>query len=53
MGTFRIYCNDPKITLFYDAELTEKPYIKIALASADSNHQNITYTFESVTIFPT
>jgi len=52
MGTFRIYCNDPKITLFYDAELTEKPYIKIALASADSNHQNITYTFESVTIFP-
>ena len=52
LGTFRIYCNDPKITLFYDAELTEKPYIKIALASADSNHQNITYTFESVTIFP-
>ena len=52
MGTFRIYCNDPKISLFYDAELTKKPYIKIGLPAADSNHQDITYTFESVTIFP-
>jgi hypothetical protein len=52
MGTFRIYCNDPGITLFYDAELTKKPYVKIGLAAADSNHQDITYRFESVTIFP-
>ena len=52
MGTFRLFCNNPGVTLFYDAKLTDKPFIKIALTAADSNHPNITYTFESVAIFP-
>lgn len=52
MGTFQVFCNDPGVTLFYDAELTEKPYIRIALPAAGSSHQAITYTFQSVAIFP-
>lgn len=52
MGTFQVFCNDPGVTLFYDADLTENPYIKIALPAADSIHQDITYTFKSVALFP-
>jgi len=52
MGTFQVFCSDPGVTLFYDAELTANPYIKIALPAASYNHQDITYTFKSVAIFP-
>lgn len=52
MGSFRLYCSDPGVTLFYDAKLTEAPYIKIALSAASAAHADITYTFESVAIFP-
>ncbi len=52
MGTFRVYCSDAETTLFYDAELTAQPYIRIALPAADSNHPDITYRFESAAIFP-
>lgn len=52
MGTFRLYCSIPGTTLYYDAKLTDKPYVKIALPSADLNHRDITYKFESVAIFP-
>lgn len=52
LGTFRIHCSDPHITLFYDSELTSDPYIKVALPGADPEHKEITYTFESVAIYP-
>lgn len=52
MGTFRIYCSDPEVSLFYDAELTADPYIKIALPGAGPAHQDIKYIFESVSIYP-
>lgn len=52
MGTFRIHCSDPSISLYYDAELTKESYIKIALPAADRAHADITYTFESVIIYP-
>lgn len=47
-----VYCSNPNVTLYYDAELTDKPYIKIGLPAADTKYRDITYTFESVTIFP-
>ena len=52
MGTFHVYCDDPDITFFYDAELTNDPYIKIALSGANASHRDITYRFESVVIAP-
>lgn len=65
MGTFRVYCSDPAITMFYDACRTlehsisldakgeyEEQYVKIALPAADAKHPDITYRFESTTIFP-
>lgn len=65
MGTFRVYCSDPAITMFYDAcrnlDQTispdakgeyEQQYVKIALPAADSSHPDITYRFESTVIFP-
>lgn len=65
MGTFRVYCSDPAVTMFYDAcrnlehsislDATgeyEQQYVKIGLSGADAKHPDITYTFESVTIFP-
>ena len=65
MGTFRAYCNDPTVTMFYDAcrnlkdSISPDPkgeyegqYVKIALPAADARHPDITYTFESVAIFP-
>jgi hypothetical protein len=65
MGTFRVYCSDPDITMFYDAcrnlDQTispdgkgkyEQQYVEIALPAADAKHPDITYTFESTVIFP-
>ncbi|MEO6705547.1 MAG: hypothetical protein ABIN04_06830 [Ginsengibacter sp.] len=53
MGTFRIYCNDPAVTLFYDADRYVKdPFVKIVLQPADVNHSDITYKFVSVAIYP-
>ncbi len=52
MGTFRLYCSDPQVALFYDALLTAQPFVKIALPAADSRHPDITYRFESVAIYP-
>lgn len=52
MGTFRITCSNPSLSLYYDAELTGEPYVKIALPGADREYPGVTYTFESVTIYP-
>lgn len=52
MGSFRLYCDDPTISLYYAAELTDKPYIKISFPAADKEHQDITYKLESVAIYP-
>jgi hypothetical protein len=53
MGSFRVYCSDPAVTLFYDADrLVKKPFIKLAFPAADEHHKDITYSFESVAIYP-
>jgi hypothetical protein len=65
MGSFRVYCSDPAVTMFYDAcrnlknSISPDPkgeyegkYVKIALPAADARHPDITYTFESVAIYP-
>lgn len=52
MGTFQLYCSVKDVTLFYDADLTTEPYIKIAFPGAEEQHKNITFTFQSVAIFP-
>ncbi|MHB8581614.1 MAG: hypothetical protein ACYDA4_17360, partial [Ignavibacteriaceae bacterium] len=53
MGTFRIYCSDSDVTLFYDADRdVGNPFVKIALSAADAQHPDITYRFESVAIYP-
>lgn len=52
MGTFQVDCSDSAASLFYDAELTDDPYIKISLPAAGSDHPEIEYTFESVAIYP-
>lgn len=58
MGTFRIHCNQPDITLNYDAyrfhgpDQKGEPYVKLTLTGASANHPRIDYRFESVTIFP-
>ncbi len=65
MGTFRVYCSNPSITMFYDACRNlensispdakgeyEQQYVKIALPAADAQHPDISYTFESVAICP-
>lgn len=53
MGTFRVYCSDPTITLFYDADrIATDPFVKIALPAANDAHKDITYRFESVAIYP-
>ena len=53
MGTFRVYCNDPRITLFYDADRDVKdPFVKIALQAASASFPEITYRFEPVAIYP-
>lgn len=53
MGSFRIYSSDPSITLFYDADRNvEDPFVKISFPSADAQHPDVTYRFESVAIYP-
>ncbi len=58
MGSFRIHCNQPGVTLQYDAYRfhgpNEKgePYVRLSLAGASANHPRITYRFESIAIFP-
>lgn len=58
MGTFRIYCSDPAVTLWYDADrfdndqAKKEPFVKLELRGADQQHPAITYTLESVAIFP-
>lgn len=58
MGTFRIHCNRPDITLSYDAYRFHgpgekgEPYIKLSFTSAHANAPLITYRFESVALFP-
>lgn len=52
MGSFRLHCSHPDIGLFYDAELTANPYVRIAMPAADARHRDITYTWESVAIYP-
>lgn len=58
MGTFRVHCNQPNVTLGYDAYRfhgpNEKgePYIRLSLPGASAGQPRITYQFESVAIFP-
>lgn len=53
MGTFRIYCSNPDVTLFYDADRNVKvPFVKIVLPVASTDHKDISYRFESVVIYP-
>ncbi|MFB2121110.1 hypothetical protein [Parapedobacter sp. 2B3] len=53
MGSFRVYCNDPSVTLSYDADrYTDKPFITLSFPAADEHHKDITYSFESVAIYP-
>lgn len=58
MGTFRVHCNQPNVTLGYDAYRfhgpNEKgePYIRLSLPGASAAHPHIAYQFESVAIFP-
>lgn len=58
MGSFRVSCNRPDVTLFYDAyrfaEGREKgePFIRLAFAGAQADEPDITYRLESVAIYP-
>jgi hypothetical protein len=53
MGTFRLYCSDPGISLFYDADRNLKvPFVKITLPAASKDHPDISYRFESVAVYP-
>lgn len=58
MGTFRIHCSEPNVTLFYDAYrfhvAGEKgdPFVKAAFNPADAHNPDITYTLEVVSIYP-
>lgn len=53
LGTFRLYCSEPRVTLFYDADRTVKePFVKIALQAASADFTDITYRLETVCIYP-
>lgn len=53
MGSFRIYCNDPSVTLFYDSDrYIDSPFVKLSFSAADKVHKEITYRFESIAIYP-
>jgi len=58
MGTFRIHCSEPGVTLFYDAYRFHSagdkgdPFVKAAFSPADARTPNITYTLEVVSIYP-
>jgi hypothetical protein len=57
MGTFRISCSDPAVTLWYDADRfnnTRKgePFVALAFSGAGPQHPHITYTLETAAIYP-
>lgn len=53
MGTFQVHCSDPEATLWYDAcRETGEPYIKLSLTAASDANPDISYTFDSVAIYP-
>ncbi|WP_262250034.1 alpha-L-rhamnosidase-related protein [Parapedobacter soli] len=53
MGSFRVYCDDPSVTLSYDADRnTGNPFVKLSFPAADERHKKLTYFFESVAIYP-
>jgi hypothetical protein len=58
MGTFRIHCNQPGVTLYYDAyrfghdREKGEPYVKMVFPGANEATADITYTMESIAICP-
>ena len=53
MGSFQVFCNDPGVMLFYDADrYTGVPFVKLSFPAAIKNHKDIVYRFESVAIYP-
>lgn len=53
MGSFRVHCSDPHVTLFYDADRDVKnPFVQISFSPADKEHPDILYRLESVAIYP-
>lgn len=58
MGSFRISCNQPGVHLTYDSfrfrHSKEKgePFVRLTFPGADNDHPQITYTLESVAIYP-
>jgi len=52
MGTFRVHCSDGAGRLGYDGQLTDKPFVNITFPAADEKNPDITYTLESVAIYP-
>jgi hypothetical protein len=57
-GTFNIHCDQPGVTLEYDAYRFKAkgdkgvPFVKAEFQAADVKVPSITYTLEAVTIFP-
>jgi len=53
MGTFRIHCDAPGVTLGYDADRkTPQPFVRLSFAGATSTCSVIRYRLESVAIHP-
>ncbi|MEO8763817.1 MAG: hypothetical protein ABI416_06005 [Ginsengibacter sp.] len=53
MGTLRVTCNIPGITVQYSSQrFIEHPFVKIQFAAADSSLKKIEYHFEVATIHP-
>lgn len=58
MGSFRISCNQPGVTLWYDAfrfdsgSTTGEPFVGIRFAAASPEQPELVYTMESVAIYP-
>jgi Bacterial alpha-L-rhamnosidase 6 hairpin glycosidase domain len=53
MGTLRITCNVPGITVRYSSQrFIEHPFVKIQFPAATSTHPKVEYHFEVVTIHP-
>ncbi|WP_127124918.1 hypothetical protein [Pseudoflavitalea rhizosphaerae] len=58
MGSFRVHCDQPDQTLHYDAYRFHgpgekgEPYVKCSLPGANALQPQISYHFESVTIYP-
>jgi hypothetical protein len=53
LGSFRLYCSNPRVTLFYDADRSvQEPFVKIDLQAASAGFPDITYRFEPAGIYP-